>query len=142
MFQHWHAFKNGEIERPELIGRIESGVKENVRTLLKLGCVNQHCHTKTQATCIDFLNQFDSLWVFLYHKGIDPTNNAAERGLRPGVIWRKLCHGSQSESGERFVERVMTVAGTLKLRAQNSFEYFTACFKAYINGAQAPPLPV
>ena len=141
MFQHWHAFKNCEIERIELINKIEKGVKETVKVLLKLGSIHQDCHTKTQATCIDFFNQFDSLWIFLYQDGVEPTNNAAERGLRHGVIWRKLCYGSQSEVGEKFVERVMTVAGTLKLRAQNSFEYFTACFTAYIHGAQAPPLP-
>ena len=49
--------------------------------------------------------------------------------------------GSQSEEGERFVERVMTVAMTLKLRAQNTFEYFTDCFKAFIKGGRSPPIP-
>lgn len=142
MFRYWHSFRNGEIDRGELISKIEPDLKENVRTLLKLGSIQQECHKKTQATCTDFFNRFDSLWVFLYQEGVEPTNNAAERGLRHGVIWRKLCYGSQSETGERFVERVMTVAGTLKLRTQNSFEYFTACFKAYIHGAPAPPIIV
>ena len=76
------------------------------------------------------------LWVFIYDENVEPTNNAAERSLRFGVIWRKLSYGSQSETGERFVERVMTVAMTLKLRAKNSFEYFTECFKALIRQRQ------
>ena len=54
-----------------------------------------------------------------------------------GVIWRKLCYGSQSEVGERFVERVMTVAMTLKLRAKNTFEYFTECFNEFIRGGHS-----
>ena len=142
MFKYWHAFKNVEIQRTDLINIMEKGVKEDVRTLLKLGSMHQGCHKKTKATCFDFFKRFESLWAFLYQEDLEPTNNAAERGLRHGVIWRKLSYGSQSDIGEKFVERVMTVAGTLKLRAKNSFEYFTDCFKAYIHGAQAPPMPV
>lgn len=44
----------------------------------------------TSATCMDFLNRFDTLWLFVYTDGVEPTNNLAERGLRHGVIWRKL----------------------------------------------------
>lgn len=142
MFHHWHKFRNGEISRAGLINIVEAEVKNKVRVLLKLGAVHQDCHRKTKATCLDFFDRFDSLWIFLYNEGVEPTNNSAERGLRHSVIWRKLCYGSQSEVGERFVERVMTVAGTLKLRAKNSFDYFTACFRAYIHGAQAPPIIV
>ena len=78
------------------------------------------------------------LWVFVYTENVEPTNNAAEQRLRHGVIWRKLSYGSQSEMGERFVERVMTVAMTLKLLSQNSFEYFTKCFRAFIKGDDSP----
>ena len=89
---------------------------------------------------MDFLNRFDTLWLFVYVDGVEPTNNLAERGLRHGVIWRKISYGSQSETGERFVERVMTVAMTLKLRAKNTFEYFTECFREFIRGGQSPPI--
>ena len=142
LFRHWHRFREGTILREELIKTVEAEVKEKVRVLLKLGAIHQDCDRKTQATCFDFFDRFDSLWLFLYHENVEPTNNAAERGLRHGVIWRKLCYGSQSERGERFIERVMTVAGTLKLQAKNSFEYFTDCFRAYIYGGQAPPVCV
>ena len=37
----------------------------------------------------------DSLWVFLAHYGVEPTNNRAERALRFGVLWRKRSLGSQ-----------------------------------------------
>jgi transposase len=80
------------------------------------------------------------LWTFVYTESVEPTNNAAEQRLRHGVIWRKLSYGSQSHVGERFVERVMTVAMTLKLQSENTFEYFSQCFAALIKGGQSPPI--
>jgi transposase len=140
IFDLWHQFKDDRIERKELIKNIEAGPKEDLKVILKVGALHRDCRNKTKATCIDFLQRFDMLWIFVYKDGVEPTNNAAERGLRHGVIWRKLSHGSQSEAGERFVERVMTVAATLKLRAANTLEYFTICFRELIHGGQSPPV--
>jgi len=140
VFELWHQFKDGCITRAELIKAIEADPKENIRVILKAGAAHEDCMNKTKATCADFFTRFDALWVFVYVEGVEPTNNVAERGLRHGVIWRKLSHGSQSEIGERFVERVMTVAMTLKLQAKNTFDYFSQCFKAFIFGEKAPPL--
>ncbi len=134
IFNLWHSYKNGEIARDELIEKIEIGPKEDLKVLLKAGAIHKEICNKTRSTCADFFGRFEMLWVFAYHENIEPTNNTAEQRLRGGVIWRKLCFGSQSEEGERFVERVLTVGMTLKLRAQNSFDYFTECFKAYIHG--------
>ena len=140
IFSLWHSFKDGDITRSELIRKIEEGPKGELKTLLKAGAAHEDCMNKTKATCIDFFNRFDMLWVFVYSENVEPTNNAAEQRLRHGVIWRKLSYGSQSEVGERFVERVMTVAMTLKLLSQNSFEYFTKCFEALIRGGHSPPV--
>jgi len=41
--------------------------------------------------------------------GVEPTNNVAERALRPAVLWRKGSFGTQSDGGARFVERLLTV---------------------------------
>lgn len=140
IFDLWHQFKEGLIARKELIEKIENGPKEYLRVLLKAGAAHPDCCNKTKATCADFFLRFDMLWLFVYQEGVEPTNNAAEQGLRHGVIWRKLSYGSQSETGERFVERVMTVAMTLKLCAKNSLDYFTECFKALIYGTSSPPV--
>lgn len=140
VFELWHQFKNGQIIRDELIKQIENGLKEDFRLILKTGSVYEDCSNKTKATCLDFLNHFDMLWLFVYKEGIEPTNNAAEQGLRHGVIWRKVSYGSQSEWGKRFVERVMTVIFTLGQQSKNSFEYFTECFKNFIYGGQSPPV--
>ena len=44
------------------------------------------------------------------HHGVEPTNNHAERGLRGAVIYRKLSLGSQSDQGERTIERLLSAS--------------------------------
>lgn len=140
VFELWHHFKDGDFTRKELIIKVED-IKEEIRLLFKIGACHEETYNKTKATCADYLTHFDELWLFIYKENIEPTNNLAEQALRHGVIWRKLSYGTQSEEGERFVERVMTIAMTLKKRAQNSFEYFTSCFQAFIFGEHPPPIP-
>ena len=40
--------------------------------------------------------------TFVDVPGVEPTNNAAERALRPAVLWRKGCFGTHSPHGSRF----------------------------------------
>jgi transposase len=140
VFDLWHQLKAKQIDRSTLIQQIEGGPKDQMNLLLKMGAAHEDCRSKTRATCIDFYNRFESLWIFVYTEGVEPTNNLAERGLRGIVIKRKLSFGSQSDHGEQFVERVMTVAMTLQMQAINSLQYFTECFKLFVYKAQAPPI--
>ena len=67
------------------------------------------------------IRQIDSLWVFLEVGGVEPTNNHAERTLRFGVLWRKRSKGTQSEKGNRWVERVLSFKQTCQIRSMPSF---------------------
>jgi len=67
------------------------------------------------------IRQIDSLWVFLEVSGVEPTNNRAERVLRFGVLWRKRSKGTQSEKGNRWVERVLSFKQTCQMRSLPSF---------------------
>ena len=67
---------------------------------------------RLSGSCKNLLKHVDALWKFVDHEGVDPTNNHAERELRPIVLWRKSSFGSKSESGDRFAERVMSVVQT------------------------------
>jgi transposase len=69
--------------------------------------------------CDSLLEDFDKLWTFTRTPDMEPTNNLAERDLRKLVIWRRKSYGTRSERGKRFVERVTTVAQTLKKQARN-----------------------
>lgn len=45
---------------------------------------------RTARTCQQLLPVADGLWTFLEIRGIELTNNTAERALRPSVIQRKI----------------------------------------------------
>lgn len=64
----------------------------------------------------------------------------AERQVRPGVLWRKGSFGTQSQSGSRFAESLMTVVATLKLQNRNPFEYLVSAIDAANFGKPAPSL--
>ena len=84
-----------------------------------------------------------ALWTFITVPGVEPTNNAAERALRPAVLWRKGCFGTHSAAGSRFAERMLTVATTLRQQGRNVVDYVAAANVAALHG-QPPPslLPV
>jgi len=81
-----------------------------------------------------------ALWTFVRVPGVEPTNNAAERAIRPGVLWRKGSFGSHSPAGSRFVERMMTVAATLKQQQRNVVDYITLACEATLRGEPVPTL--
>jgi transposase len=67
------------------------------------------------------LREMDSLWVFLAHYGVEPTNNRAERALRFGVLWRKRSLGTASDKGNRWVERILSLKETCRLHARATY---------------------
>ena len=78
----------------------------------------------------NLLNRWPALWTFTHTDGVEPTNNHAERGLRGAVIYRKLSLGSQSEQGERTIERLLSASVTCRLRKQSLFAYLTQVLTA------------
>jgi transposase len=95
---------------------------------------------KTEGTCRDILKRRQALWTFVRHAGVDPTNNAAERAIRPGVRWRKGSFGTHSPEGSRVVEAMMTVVATLKQQHRPVLDYLTAACEAALRGEVAPSL--
>ena len=65
--------------------------------------------------------EMGSLWVFLLEQGVDPTNNRAERALRFAVLWRRMMQGSFNEKGDRWVERILSLRETCRLRNLPTF---------------------
>jgi transposase len=68
------------------------------------------------------LREMESLWVFLVHYGVEPTNNRAERALRSGVLWRKRSLGTASKKGNRWVERILSLKETCRLQTRSTYE--------------------
>ncbi len=80
------------------------------------------------------------LWSFLDVQGVEPTNNASKRAVRPAVIWRKLSFGTKRVRGSRFVETIPTVVETCHRQSRNSFEYLAAAIQAHCAGQPAPSI--
>jgi transposase len=88
----------------------------------------------------NLLKRWPGLWTFSHTENVEPTNNHAERGLRSAVIYRKLSHGSQSERGERTLERLLSASITCRLRKQSLYTYLTQVITAHARGDPIPAL--
>ncbi len=137
LFAWWYRVRDGTLARASF--RVYVGpLRQRVEALLRegTGCG----HPKTEATCREILTLAPALWTFVRVPGVEPTNNAAERAIRPGVLWRKGSFGSHSPAGSRFVERMMTVAATLKQQDRNVVAYVTLACEAARRGEPGPTL--
>ena len=137
MFHFWHRVRDGTLSRTAFSTAMVA-IKQRVSQRL---CDGVLCdNSKTQKTCRNLLTIESALWTFVDVLGVEPTNNAAERAVRSGVLWRKGSFGTQSENGSRFVERMMTTVATLKQQKRNVLHYLIVACNAHIKGENAPSL--
>ena len=80
--------------------------------------------------------EMGSLWTFVVEEGVEPTNNRAERALRFAVLWRKLMHGTYNAKGDRWIERILSVRETCRLRGRPTFLVLVDAVTCYFNGQQ------
>ncbi len=137
LFEHWADYCGGRISRAALRRRM-GPVRRNIERLLLRG--TQCGHADTRGTCRELYEHCPWLWMFLYHDGVEPTNNAGERSLRHAVIWRKLSFGTQSASGSRFVETMLTVIETCRQQRRNVFAFVTSAVEAHLAHQPTPSL--
>ena len=133
----WHRVREGTLTRATFRSSM-TPLRREVERLLEAG--SQCGVPATQGTCRDILKRREALWTFVQVQGVEPTNNTAERAIRPGVQWRKTSFGTQSAEGSRFVESMMTVVATLKQQQRNVLEYLTAAHEAALRDEAAPSL--
>jgi transposase len=94
VFQAWKQFQQ-DGDRAALRRRVEA-IKHQMWPLLEWGSRGKrqrHVH----ALAKNLLKLWPALWTFADVPDVEPTNNAAERGLRAAVIYRKLSLGSRSQ---------------------------------------------
>jgi hypothetical protein len=60
--------------------------------------------------------------------------------VRRFLIHRKLSLGSQSEQGERTIERLLSASITCRLRKQSLHAYLTQVIAAHVRGDPIPGL--
>lgn len=137
LFEHWRQYKAGELKW-KAFQAAAGPIEQEVRQLLLRGRFSGN--KKLIGFCTGLYNGREHLWTFTRIEGIEPTNNTAERALRPAVIYRKLSFGTQSASGSRYLERLLTVSETCRMQNRNVFEYLVAAMEAKFAGQPAPSL--
>lgn len=125
LFRLWQQVRDGTLAKSDF-QKFVGSIKKKISELLFAG--TQTANSKTRNTCTGILKLEISLWTFSHIEGVEPTNNQAERALRRAVLWRRKSFGTQSASGSRFVERILTVVTTLRQQCRSVLDYLkTAC---------------
>jgi transposase len=137
LFEHWGHYRDGTISRAAFVRRM-APVRRQVERLLLRGIASGN--KSVVGMCEELHEHRDWLWMFVRHKGVEPTNNAGERALRHAVIWRKLSFGTQSAAGSRFVETMLTLIETCRQQNRNAFDYLTTTLQAHFAGQPTPSL--
>ncbi len=137
LFTLWWEYREGLIDRPVLGTQLEPVIEE-LREALERG--SSCADAKVVAFCDNLLTLYPALWLFAGIEGVEPTNNHAERILRMGVLWRKNAFGCHSESGCRFVERILTVVQTLRLQRRSVLDFLEESVIAHRSGTPTPAL--
>ena len=123
----WHTGPLGDIH-DRLMDAVEAGERSHTPDLARL--------------CATILDIWPTLWNFTEHPDAEATNNRAERALRHAVLWRKTSHGTQTQAGERFVERILSIRETCRLNQQPLHAYLIDVHNARLTSQPIPtPLP-
>ena len=123
----WHE---GELNQSHdrLMDAVEAGERSRTPQLSRL--------------CGTVLDIWPTLWNFTEHAGAEATNNRCERAIRHAVLWRKTSLGTQSEAGDRFVERILSIRETCRLNDRSMHDYLVEVHHTRLTGAEIPnPLP-
>jgi transposase len=137
VFTQWYRVRDGTIQRVTLRKYVDSQrpwFRARLEAGLACGC------TKTAGVCQDLLRLEPALWTFTRREGVEPTNNAVERGFRHPAQWRRSSHETASKAGSRFVEHILTVVATCRQQGRDVLSYLTACCEARLHGDQPPSL--
>ena len=137
VFALWHRFRDGFIDRPGLQAGLRP-IKARFAKLLEYGLWGEDHQAET--LCWQLKKHWDALWTFARVEGVEPTNNAAERALRPAVLWRKGSFGTQSQRGSRFAEEMLTVAASCRQQGRNLLSFLVEACKAALLGTSPPSL--
>jgi transposase len=137
LFRLWHKFKSGQIERKQLFSR-SLPLQKQFFALADANLDSTDRQVQNLAMAL-FVNA-EKLFTFLELDGVEPTNNSAERALRTGVQWRKICFGNRSAAGELATARLLTVTQTCRLQQRNLLCYLSAAISRYRKGSSVPSL--
>jgi hypothetical protein len=87
-----------------------------------------------------FIIASDLFFTFMEIQGVEPTNNLAERTLRPTVVTRKISYFSSSWKGKLSRETNWTIIGTTTKQGRNPKDFLLQALNAANNNEPLPSL--
>jgi len=125
---------------PEWLAEQLAPLREQIRTLLEQCAAAKHERTANFAAGL--LDEYDALWTFVDvpNANIDPTNNTAERAMRHPVLQRRLQGGTQSDRGNRWIERMQSVRETCRLQDRRILDWLIDAVTAAHHSQPIPSL--
>ena len=138
VFAAWHAFQEGRSTRTEMQADLDRVAKQMNKLLVEGWILGEEKPVVT--FCQNLLELEAALWTFTRVEHVEPTNNFMERLLRRAVLWRRRSFGCVSDSGCRFVERILTVVQTRRLQGKSVLNYLHDALCASRAGQPCPKL--
>ena len=114
-------------------------LRRRLRRLLEQGGAQTQC-PRTARTCANVLRLWPALWAFLDDPAVPPTNNDAERALRPLVLKRKISGPTRSRRGDDFIARAYSVVESCRRQGRDALDFMMQAVTAWLHGAPAPSL--
>jgi transposase len=137
VFALWRDCRAGKLTRAQLaaaVAPLRAALRRSLRWWRDFG------RGRPQRFARNLLAHEQSLWTFARQEGVEPTNNPAERVLRPAVLWRKRSFGTRGPHGRRFAERALTAVQTLRLQGRDVLDFLCRAVEALRAGSPAPRL--
>jgi transposase len=138
LFWAWEIYQH-TADRHDLKLRIRA-LRREFKPILRTYAGKAPRYRYTRGMARNLLKIWPALWTFPEHKGIEPTNNHAERALRGAVIYRKLSLGGQSAAGEQRIERLLSAHTTCRLQRRSLHAYLIDALQAHTRGDPVPAL--
>jgi transposase len=138
VFWAWEVFVHTRDRRQ--LKRTVSSLRRTYKPIFRSYASKRARNKRTRGMARNLLKAWPALWTFAAHTGVEPTNNHAERALRSAVIYRKLSLGSQSESGEQRIARLLSAHTTCRLQGRSLFAYLSELLTADARGDPLPTL--
>jgi len=134
----WRSFRADQIPATQL-----SRVRDETAARLARLCVDSPCDGALRTLVHRILKHHDQVLTFLDHPEVEPTNNRAERALRPSVIMRKITFGNRSDRGARTHAILMSIVQTGILNGKQPLDIFRSltCLRAPHRQASKPRPP-
>jgi len=119
--ESWAKVRDGTQTRAWFGREILPWLRAEARQLLDAG---SRCGgVRSAAACRELLAIEVSLWTFASRPGVEPTNNAADRGVRHALCRRKTSYGTDSEGGSRFVERMLSAVASCRSQGRDVMDF-------------------